>query len=108
MRFAELMCKPPQAGDNPVSPTQAELFRQEVPQWALRGSELTREFQFKNFREAMVFVNQVAEVAEAQGHHPDIFISYKIVRLTLTTHKINGLSQNDFIMAARIDQLRER
>ena len=73
--------------------------------WALEGATLRREFQLHNFRAAMHFVNQVAEVAEQQGHHPDIFISYRTVRLTLTTHKIGGLSLNDFIVAARIDRV---
>jgi len=108
MRFAELLCKPPQAGDLPFSPAQAEQARQDVSGWSLHDNVLAREFQFKNFCEAMVFVNKVADVAEWQEHHPDIYISYKTVRLTLTTHKINGLSQNDFIMAARIDQLLEK
>jgi 4a-hydroxytetrahydrobiopterin dehydratase len=80
-------------------------MRDEVSGWKLKDAALAREFQFKNFGEAMSFVDKVAEAAESQGHHPDIFISYKTVRLTLTTHKIGGLSQNDFIMAAKIDQL---
>ncbi len=105
MSLADQTCKPPKAGDAPFSPAHAEQMRRETPDWSLEGAAIQREFQFKDFLEAMAFVNQVAEVAEAQGHHPDIFISYRNVRLTLTTHKIGGLSQNDFIMAARIDQL---
>lgn len=105
MSLSDQTCKPPQAGDAPFSPAQAERMRREVPGWSLEGAAIKREFQFKDFREGMAFVNQVADVAAAQGHHPDIFISYKTVRLTLTTHKIGGLSQNDFIVAARIDQL---
>ena len=108
MSLSELTCKPPKAGDIPIAPAQAEQMRQEVGNWSLNDNVLEREFQLKNFREAIAFVNQVADVAEKQGHHPDIFISYKTVRLTLTTHRIHGLSQNDFIMAARIDQLLER
>ena len=104
MSLSDQKCKPPEAGDKPLSPEQAEKARREVPSWSLEGTAIKREFQFKDFREAMAFVNKVAEVAESQGHHPDIFISYKTVRLTLTTHKIGGLSQNDFIVAARIDQ----
>ena len=105
MNLSDQTCKPPKAGDKPFSPAQAEQMRREMPAWSLEGAAIKREFQFKDFREAMVFVNEVADVAEGQGHHPDIFISYKTVRLTLTTHKIGGLSQNDFIVAARIDQL---
>ena len=105
MSLSDQTCKPPKAGDTPLSSAQAKQMRRDVPDWSLKGATIKREFQFKDFREAMVFVNKVADVAEGQGHHPDIFISYKTVRLTLATHKIGGLSQNDFIMAARIDQL---
>ena len=105
MSLSNLTCKLPKTGDTPFSPAQAGHMRGEVHNWSLKDATITREFQFKDFCEAMIFVNKVADVAEGQGHHPDIFISYKIVRLTLTTHKIGGLSQNDFIMAARIDQL---
>ncbi len=107
MRLSEQMCSSPKTGDTPLSQEQAERMLAEVRNWTLANNTLAREFLCKNFREAMAFVNKVADVAEGQGHHPDIYISYKTVRLTLTTHKINGLSQNDFIMAARIDQLLE-
>jgi len=105
MRLSDQTCKPPRAGDAPLSFAQAEASRRDVPDWSPEGATISREFRFNDFREAMAFVNKVAGVAEEQGHHPDIFISYKSVRLSLTTHKISGLSQNDFIMAARIDQL---
>lgn len=77
------------------------------PTWALSEGEkkLAKEFVFKDFKEAMVFVNKVADIAEAEGHHPDIAISYKRVTLTLWTHAIGGLSENDFIVAAKIDTL---
>ena len=60
---------------------------------------------FKNFVEAMAFINKVADIAEEERHHPDIHISYNKVQLTLTTHAIHGLSENDFILAAKIDSL---
>ena len=66
---------------------------------------IERQFRFKDFREAIAFVNKVADLAESEGHHPDIFISWNKVRLTLTTHKIGGLSRNDFVLAAKIDEL---
>jgi len=62
-------------------------------------------FKFKGFREAMGFVNKVADIAEEEGHHPDIWISWNRVKLTLTTHKIGGLSRNDFIVAAKVDRV---
>ncbi len=73
------------------------------PGWALKGKVIERDFQFKNFREAMLFVNKVADVAEQQAHHPDILISYNKVMLTLSTHKIGGLSRKDFILAGKIN-----
>ena len=66
---------------------------------------LKGRLQFKDFKEAMKFVNKVAEAAEQEGHHPDIHIYYNKVRLELTTHKIKGLSENDFILAAKINAL---
>lgn len=105
MSLSDQNCMPTKTGELPLTPAQAGQMKRDVPRWSLEGAAIQKEFPFRNFREAMAFVNQVADVAEAQGHHPDIFVSYKTVRLTLTTHKIGGLSQNDFIMAARIDHL---
>ncbi len=68
-----------------------------------KGKKIRREFKFKNFKEAMGFVNKVAEIAESEGHHPDIYIFYNKVDLELLTHAIKGLSTNDFIMASKIE-----
>jgi 4a-hydroxytetrahydrobiopterin dehydratase len=87
-----------------LSPVEAKRLAQEVPEWSLGDQAIEREFKFKDFRRAMDFVNKVAGIAEEQSHHPDIFISYNKVRLTLSTHKVGGLSQNDFILAAKIDR----
>lgn len=76
-----------------------------VPGWELVETKLQRRFRFRDFKEAMAFVNRVAEVAESEGHHPDLYISWNRVRVELTTHAIKGLSENDFIMAARISEL---
>ncbi|OHA18294.1 MAG: hypothetical protein A2664_02420 [Candidatus Taylorbacteria bacterium RIFCSPHIGHO2_01_FULL_46_22b] len=90
----------------PLNPTEATiLMRQLKPEWKLSGNEIVRDFKFKDFKQAMVFVNKVADIAEEEGHHPDIFISYNRVKITLTTHAIIGLSNNDFIVAAKIDLL---
>ena len=69
------------------------------------GKKIARNFNFKDFKEAMVFVNKVAGAAEAEGHHPDISISWNKVKLQLSTHAIGGLSTNDFIFAAKINAL---
>jgi 4a-hydroxytetrahydrobiopterin dehydratase len=84
---------------------EAEKLAQEVPEWSLGDNAIERGFKFKDFRQAMDFVGKVTEVAKGQDHHPDILISYNRVQLTLSTHKVGGLSRNDFILAAKIDQL---
>lgn len=73
--------------------------------WIQRGREIERRFRFADFKQAIAFVNQVAEQAEAVDHHPDITINYNRVRLTLTTHSAGGLTARDFRLAAQIDQL---
>lgn len=76
--------------------------------WELfdKRTKLKRDFVFKNFREAIEFINEIAQVAEREGHHPNIYVyDYKKVKVELWTHKINGLHQNDFILALAIDRL---
>jgi 4a-hydroxytetrahydrobiopterin dehydratase len=67
---------------------------------------LEKEYKFKNFREALDFTNKVGELAEAQGHHPDIYLAWGKVKLTIWTHKIDGLTESDFVLAAKADRLR--
>ncbi len=85
--------------------TEAEKLLKEVPGWAIKGSSIEREFRFRDFPDSMAFVNRVAGIAESQGHHPDILISYSRVRLTLSTHKAGGLTRNDIILASRINTI---
>jgi 4a-hydroxytetrahydrobiopterin dehydratase len=68
---------------------------------------LEKEFKFKNFREALGFTNKVGHLAEEVGHHPDIYLAWGKVKITLWTHKIDGLTESDFILAAKIEQLSE-
>jgi 4a-hydroxytetrahydrobiopterin dehydratase len=70
-----------------------------------RGHHLEKEFTFKNFREALAFTNQVGELAEAQNHHPDIYLTWGKVKVTIWTHKIDGLTESDFVLAAKIEAL---
>jgi 4a-hydroxytetrahydrobiopterin dehydratase len=86
----------------PLTRQEAEALLEQVPGWELEENKLTRRFKFPDFKEAMAFVNRVAALAEEEGHHPDIHIFWNRVRLDLTTHAIKGLSENDFIMAAKI------
>jgi 4a-hydroxytetrahydrobiopterin dehydratase len=105
MKLKEQKCVPCHSGMPPLTNGDALIMHQEVPEWTLKDNAIERTFVFKDFKEAMSFVNEVAELAEDEGHHPDIHIYYNKVRLELTTHKIRGLSENDFILAAKINSL---
>lgn len=76
-----------------------------LPDWQIEAGELVRTFQFKNFRESLGFVNRVGEAAETANHHPDIDIRYNRVKLSLVTHDAGGLTENDFSLAARANEL---
>lgn len=105
MSLFEEKCHRPGPSEKPLEPDSAAKLLKEVPGWNLKGDSLERTFQFRDFRESMDFVNRAAEIANSEDHHPDIHIMYKEVRLVFSTHKINGLSRNDFIMAAKINML---
>jgi 4a-hydroxytetrahydrobiopterin dehydratase len=94
-----------ESGAQPLSRREAQELAREVPNWKLVDSRLEEDFSFKDFNETMSFVNRVAQVAQQEDHHPDIEISYNKVHLTLSTHKIGGLSRNDFVVAAKIQRL---
>ena len=104
--LARRTCVPCTAATPPLSAEDTTDLLPQIPGWTLEGVTLRRAFRFKDFAGAMAFVNRVAERAEAEGHHPDIHIAWNRVRLELTTHAINGLSENDFILAAKINALR--
>ncbi len=103
MKLSDQKCRPIQPGAQPLPRKEAESLLRQIPAWSLGDKDLSREYKFKDFREAMDFVNETAAIANAEDHHPDVFISYNKVRITLSTHKIKGLSMNDFIVAAKID-----
>lgn len=109
--LARKRCVPCEGGIAPFTPAQAEeLLRQLNPGWMVVDDAhlLVREFHFKNFTDAMVFANKVAAIAEEENHHPDLSIGWGRVAVELTTHAIEGLSENDFIVAAKIDELEEK
>ena len=105
MTLTQKHCVPCEGGTQPLPKREAHAYHSEIPEWRLHQKSIEREFRFKNFKEAMVFVNKVADIAEEEGHHPDMHIFYNRVRFQLTTHAIGGLSTNDFILAAKIDLL---
>jgi len=99
-------CVPCRGGVPPLAGKELENVAKQVPGWkVIDGHHIARSFTFKDFREALAFVNQVGEIAESQGHHPDIFLAWGKVVVTIWTHKIDGLTESDFILAAKIDTL---
>lgn len=100
-------CVPCEGGVAPLTPEQiAELQKELTLVWEVHNNEkISHFFRFKDFKESMIFVNKIAELAEAQGHHPDIHISYNRVTIELWTHAIHGLSENDFILAKKIETI---
>jgi 4a-hydroxytetrahydrobiopterin dehydratase len=87
----------------------SNLARQLEGGWrVVNEHHLEKEYKFKDFREALGFTNKVGELAEAQGHHPDIFLAWGQVKLTIWTHKVSGLTESDFVLAAKADKLLEK
>jgi 4a-hydroxytetrahydrobiopterin dehydratase len=107
--LAEKKCVPCRGGIPPLTEVEARELLSRTPGWFLaeNGTRLQRPFEFRDFVEAMKFVNRVADIAEQEGHHPDIAIHWNKVDLVLWTHKIGGLHENDFILAAKINRLLE-
>lgn len=105
--LAEKTCVPCRGGIPPLEESEAQELLEEVPGWELfhDGERIRRRFEAKSFREAIAFVEEIAELAEEQGHHPDFEISGRAVNVVLWTHAIDGLHENDFVMAAKINQL---
>jgi len=104
-----MKCVACRGDEPPLSEAEIARYRLEVPQWNLVERDgilrLERTFKFKNFAQALAFTNQVAALAEAEGHHPALLTEWGQVTVTWWTHKIKGLHRNDFIMAAKTDQL---
>lgn len=100
-------CVPCKGGVPPLQGDALENLRRQLPsEWkVVEGHHLEREFTFKNFRDALAFTNQVGALAEAQNHHPDIYLAWGKVKTTIWTHKINGLTESDFVLAAKIEAL---
>lgn len=100
-------CQPCEGGVDPLTREQAEAMLGALTGWSLGedGESISRAFRFRNFHEVMEFVNALAWVAHREDHHPDLEVGYSRVLVRYTTHAIGGLSENDFICAARIDAL---
>ena len=108
--FADRKCVPCDGKITPLSPEQAQEYLKEVPGWTISPDrkKISCHFDFHDFVEAIKFVNEVARVAENEGHHPDIHIFYNKLDIDLWTHAIGGLSENDFIVAAKLNTLKQK
>ncbi len=108
--LVEKTCAPCRGGIPPLEREQAEAFRAQTPDWTLLDAarRIERNFRFGNFRESADFVREVGELAEAEGHHPDVCFGWGYANISLQTKKINGLHENDFILATKIDRLFDR
>lgn len=105
-QLADKKCVPCRGDMPPLTGAELDKLHHSAPKWKVdREHDLHRDFSFPDFRQALDFVNRVGEIAEEQGHHPDIFLTWGKVGITLWTHKIDGLSESDFIIAAKIDRL---
>jgi len=105
--LAEKECVPCKDGVPPVKGHDLQTLAAQLnPAWrVIQEHHLEREFKFQDFREALNFTNKIGELAEEQGHHPDIYLSWGKVKVTIWTHKIDGLTESDFVLAAKMDRL---
>ena len=103
-------CVPCEGGVIPFDISEIHKYQKKVDGWDIVKDEknifsLVKNFEFKNFNESQVFVNKVGNISEIEGHHPDIFYGWGYAKINITTHAIKGLSENDFILAAKIDEI---
>jgi 4a-hydroxytetrahydrobiopterin dehydratase len=109
MDYAAKKCVPCEGGAPAMKPAQVDEALRSLDGWDAREerTKIHKRYRFKDFVEAMKFVNALADLAEAEGHHPDFTVHYNTVDVTLWTHAVGGLSENDFIVGAKLDRLRE-
>jgi 4a-hydroxytetrahydrobiopterin dehydratase len=105
--LADKKCVPCEGGVMPLTIQEAEKLLMQIDSWDLDANarRIQKEFSFKNFADALAFANRVGEIAEEENHHPDLHVSWGKVAVELSTHAIGGLSENDFVLAAKIDQV---
>jgi 4a-hydroxytetrahydrobiopterin dehydratase len=105
--LARKKCKPCEGGVAPLTPEQVRPMLKGLDGWVLDGKAIAKTFHFKNYYETMAFVNASAWVSHREDHHPDLLVGYNQCRVSYWTHAIGGLSENDFICAAKLDALFE-
>lgn len=106
-RLSSMQCVPCQGGVPPLRGEELQRLTEELGSgWkVVEGHHLEKEYEFPDFRQALAFTSQVGELAEEQGHHPDIYLAWGRVRVTIWTHKIDGLTESDFVLAAKTEEL---
>jgi 4a-hydroxytetrahydrobiopterin dehydratase len=105
MQLADKKCTPCEGGTKPLSIEQARKLGEQILGWKIDDKHIEKTFKFENFAQAMEFANKIAKIAEEENHHPELHVSWGKVRVELYTHKIGGLSENDFVLAAKIERL---
>lgn len=103
--LAEKHCKPVKKGGKPVDPAQAAAWLKTLPGWQSGEGNIAKSYKFKDFHETMAFVNAVAWIAHQENHHPDLTVGYNACRVQYSTHDVGGLSESDFICAAKVEKL---
>ena len=103
-------CVPCEGGGFPLDLSEIHKYQKKVDGWDVKPNEkkiyyLEKNFKFKNFLDSQSFINKVSEISEKENHHPDIYFGWGYAKIIVTTHAIEGLSENDFILAAKIDQI---
>ena len=106
MDLSKKRCFACESGMPPMPSFLIKKYLKQVKNWKLKNGKLSKEYKFRNFKEALKFVNKVGRIAEKEGHHPDIYLTYGKCNIEMFTHSIKGLSENDFILAAKIDKIR--
>jgi len=103
--LAQQKCKPCEGGVSPLKPAEITALLGQLDSWQLNGGVITKTYEFKNYYQTMAFVNAAAWVSHREDHHPDMTVGYNQCKVDYSTHAINGLSENDFICAAKLDAL---
>ena len=108
--LSQKKCKPCEGGISALDISEIHKYQKKIDGWEVKSNEkkiyfLEKKFKFKNFLNSQKFINEVSQISENEGHHPDILFGWGYAQIKITTHAIEGLSENDFILAAKIDQI---
>ena len=108
--LSQKKCKPCEGGISALDISEIHKYQKKIDGWEVKSNEkkiyfLEKKFKFKNFLNSQKFINEVSQISENEGHHPDILFGWGYAKIKITTHAIEGLSENDFILAAKIDKI---